>query len=226
MKKQNPPKNLTDDYFLPRDFEIVQPIYELLELLNACNYRGGVVLKTTVLPAICREMEVAFRKLTIVANPEFLNNDTALEDTKNPRVVVVGGEKEATSLVLDAYEECGLDFYYEIFKTPARAMFVKYMINCFFVVKNAFFNEMYNTIETEDTESDTKEVFDKIVRAALDDGRIHPEHTRVPGPDGMFGFGGKCLPKDAEAFVSEYGSGIIGEAIRFNEIMRKLPVNS
>ena len=27
-------------------------------------------------------------------------------------------------------------------------------------------------------------------------------HTKVPGPDGEFGFGGKCFPKDLNSFTS------------------------
>jgi UDPglucose 6-dehydrogenase len=34
------------------------------------------------------------------------------------------------------------------------------------------------------------------------DCRIGDSHMRVPGPDGTFGFGGHCLPKDTEALLS------------------------
>jgi UDPglucose 6-dehydrogenase len=34
------------------------------------------------------------------------------------------------------------------------------------------------------------------------DERIGHSHMRVPGPDGTFGFGGHCLPKDTEALLS------------------------
>jgi UDPglucose 6-dehydrogenase len=34
------------------------------------------------------------------------------------------------------------------------------------------------------------------------DQRIGDSHMRVPGPDGTFGFGGHCLPKDTEALLS------------------------
>ena len=30
---------------------------------------------------------------------------------------------------------------------------------------------------------------------------INDTHTYVPGPDGKFGYGGKCFPKDVNAFA-------------------------
>ena len=32
-------------------------------------------------------------------------------------------------------------------------------------------------------------------------GYINDVHTFVPGPDGKFGYGGKCFPKDVNAFT-------------------------
>ena len=32
-------------------------------------------------------------------------------------------------------------------------------------------------------------------------GYINDTHTFVPGPDGKFGYGGKCFPKDVNAFA-------------------------
>ena len=31
------------------------------------------------------------------------------------------------------------------------------------------------------------------------DGRVGHSHMNVPGPDGKFGFGGSCFPKDIQA---------------------------
>ena len=36
----------------------------------------------------------------------------------------------------------------------------------------------------------------------LTSGWVNPMHTLVPGPDGDYGFGGKCFPKDINAFMS------------------------
>ena len=35
----------------------------------------------------------------------------------------------------------------------------------------------------------------------LSDGRIAHSHTKVPGPDGKFGFGGECLVKDLASLM-------------------------
>jgi UDPglucose 6-dehydrogenase len=33
------------------------------------------------------------------------------------------------------------------------------------------------------------------------DGRVGHSHMNVPGPDGKFGFGGSCFPKDIQAMI-------------------------
>ena len=44
--------------------------------------------------------------------------------------------------------------------------------------------------------------FQKIQRGCLLSGYINDTHTFVPGPDGKFGYGGKCFPKDVNAFAN------------------------
>ena len=40
-----------------------------------------------------------------------------------------------------------------------------------------------------------------FVRTTILSGYINDTHTYVPGPDGKFGYGGKCFPKDVNAFA-------------------------
>ena len=41
----------------------------------------------------------------------------------------------------------------------------------------------------------------RVHQGMLLSGYINDTHTFVPGPDGKFGYGGKCFPKDVNAFT-------------------------
>ena len=42
--------------------------------------------------------------------------------------------------------------------------------------------------------------YDTVAEMVKLDPRIGKSHMQVPGPDGLFGFGGACFPKDTKAF--------------------------
>ena len=44
-------------------------------------------------------------------------------------------------------------------------------------------------------------------------GYINATHTNVPGPDGKFGYGGKCFPKDVKAFINILDNNKLQEII-------------
>lgn len=81
--------------------------------------------------------------------------------------------------------------------TLEQAAFAKYVENTFFATKVTFFNEMWKIFHDIGFEG-----FDAMVEAICLDDRIGKSHTQVPGPDGRFGFGGHCLPKDLAAMRS------------------------
>jgi UDPglucose 6-dehydrogenase len=43
--------------------------------------------------------------------------------------------------------------------------------------------------------------WESIMDGFISDGRIGNSHIDVPGHDGDLGFGGKCFPKDLNAFI-------------------------
>ena len=73
---------------------------------------------------------------------------------------------------------------------------VKYFTNTFLSTKVSFANEMYQICEKLDID------YDKVVEYAKYDERIGYSHLNVPGPDGDYGFGGHCLPKDLNALIN------------------------
>ena len=78
--------------------------------------------------------------------------------------------------------------------TLQQAAFSKYVENCFLATKVVFFNEMYRIFNDIGFEG-----FDQMVDSVTSDPRIGRSHTQVPGPDGEFGYGGHCFPKDVAA---------------------------
>lgn len=133
-------------------------------------------------------------KYTTVS-PEFLRGTTGANPTNdflNQEFALYGGGEmrwwhELFKPVLPKLETvrfCSLE----------QAAFAKYLENTFLATKVTFFNEMYELY----TEFGFKD-FDVMVEAICNDKRIGHSHTQVPGPDGLFGWGGHCFPKDMAA---------------------------
>ena len=78
---------------------------------------------------------------------------------------------------------------------------INYMNNCFFATKVSFMNEMYKVAEKSNVD------WEQAVSGFVTDGRIGHTHLDVPGPDGKFGFGGSCFPKDIRAMI-KHAEGI------------------
>ena len=57
-------------------------------------------------------------------------------------------------------------------------------------------NEMYEISKALDID------YDKVIEYAQYDTRIGNSHLEVPGPDGDFGYGGHCFPKDVRALIN------------------------
>ena len=72
---------------------------------------------------------------------------------------------------------------------------VKYVTNSFLAMKVSFANEMYQICEGLDID------YDKVIEYAMHDDRLGYSHWSVPGPDGDFGYGGHCFPKDVRALI-------------------------
>ena len=54
---------------------------------------------------------------------------------------------------------------------------------------------------------------------------LFPFKYRVPGPDGDFGYGGKCLPKDVQAIIHEGNNQgtpltLLERVVEINNIIR------
>jgi UDPglucose 6-dehydrogenase len=79
--------------------------------------------------------------------------------------------------------------------TISEAALAKYTINSFLATKVAFMNEIYEIAAAGGMD------YNKVAQMVTLDTRIGRSHMQVPGPDGSFGFGGACFPKDTSALL-------------------------
>ena len=79
--------------------------------------------------------------------------------------------------------------------TSNESEMVKYIANCFLATKVSFFNEVHQFAEAKDCDWNT------VIAGVTSDHRIGNSHYNVPGPDGDYGFGGTCFPKDINSLI-------------------------
>ena len=164
------------------------------------NKHNIVLLRSTVIPGTTRELQSKFDNLRLVFNPEFLTERNAKYDFINQARIIIGGgdtmiQKHEVEKVGDLYRLRFGESQPVIETNWETAELIKYMSNCFFTTKISYMNEMYQIANK--CEADWEVVLDGFFR----DGRVGHSHMNVPGPDGKFGFGGSCFPKDIQAII-------------------------
>lgn len=166
-------------------------------VINQINEIGKdvvVVIKSTIPPGTTERLNQTFKNITVMFNPEFLTEANAVKDFENPSKIILGGNRKGTTVLKQIYS---LVFpTTPIIKTGStHAEMVKYLTNTFLSVKVSFANEMYQICDKLGLD------YDKVVEYATYDERLGKSHWSVPGPDGDFGFGGHCFPKDLSAIL-------------------------
>ena len=154
-----------------------------------------IIIKSTVMPGTVEKLQKKYPDLKLVFNPEFLTERTAKLDFLNQARIILGGDENHTRKVAELYKNRFKhnNIMYTDFVT---AEFIKYFCNVFFSVKISFMNEMKLL-------SDKLGVsWDAAVAGFAADNRVSDSHLDVPGPDGKFGFGGSCFPKDLNALTT------------------------
>ena len=157
-----------------------------------------LVLKTTIPPGTTHSLQEKYGELKFVFNPEFLTEANAVNDFKNQNRIVLGANGEDSDRVLnevsDLYKKT-FPFIPIVKMTSQEAEMVKYVTNTFLATKVIFANEMYEICNSIGVD------YEKVYMAAKLDTRLGESHWKVPGPDGDFGFGGHCFPKDTNAII-------------------------
>ena len=154
-----------------------------------------VVIKSTIIPGATDEFNSKYKNIDIVFNPEFLTEANAVDDFENQSRLLLGGSLKSTTKIKQIFSAV-VRKTPRIIKTDAKsAELVKYVTNTFLATKVSFANEIYKLCEELELD------YDKIIEMATLDPRLGDSHWGVPEPDGDFGYGGHCFPKDLAAII-------------------------
>lgn len=174
-------------------------IKSVLNDLQSIDYKGFIVLRSTVPAGTCDELGVYFM-------PEFLTEKNYIDDFINNKDWVFGllnkdSDEEfkitITKLFTLALDNNRIKYNNLNFLTNMEAEMVKMFKNCFLATKVSFCNEISELCKIKGIN------YENVRAVAANDDRILHNHTTVPGHDGKYGFGGTCFPKDTSSLRYE-----------------------
>jgi UDPglucose 6-dehydrogenase len=152
---------------------------------------GTVIVNKSTVPVgstLVVERVLGRHDISVVSNPEFLREGTAVADSLHPERIVVGADDQSVAAkVGDLFAGTHAPL---LITDAATAETIKYASNAFLATKLSFVNAVAGLCEAVGAD-----VRDVILGLGYDK-RIGFEYLR-PGP----GWGGSCLPKDTRALV-------------------------
>ena len=149
-----------------------------------------VVNKSTVPVGSARVVEEVLGRddVTVVSNPEFMREGSAVHDFMHPDRIVIGSHDQAAAArVASLFSDLRAPV---IVTDPASAETIKYASNAYLAAKVSFANAVANVCEAVGAD-----VRDVLLGMGYDK-RIGFEFLK-PGP----GYGGSCFPKDISALI-------------------------
>ncbi|MBI5700645.1 UDP-glucose/GDP-mannose dehydrogenase family protein [Candidatus Saganbacteria bacterium] len=176
--------------------DVAKTIAKAIKAMKSSNGKFKVIVNKSTVPVgmgdivtkILIDSEVSEKKFSVVSNPEFLREGSAIADFLNPdRIVVGASNNRAFNVITELYRPLNAHI---LFTTVKSAELIKYASNAFLATKISFINEIANICER--VGSDVNEVANamgldkRIGRAFLNAG---------------IGYGGSCFPKDVLALM-------------------------
>jgi UDPglucose 6-dehydrogenase len=178
-------------------------IHTVLTKLNAyVSKKTRVIIKSTMVPGSCSELNNQYNNFELILCPEFLREATYKDDMYDASFVLLGlppnYDMEKYSELLSLFRRLYVHNYNIeiIMKSYEECELFKYTLNTFFATKITFFNEIHEICEVMDVDYQKLKVLFKL------DNRVGDYGTMVPGPGNEFyGYHLKCLPKEVKGMI-------------------------
>lgn len=170
-------------------------IYDVAEeIASSINKDMVVVIKSTVPVGTNDSIEEFFKdkttyKVSVVSNPEFLSQGTAVKDSLKASRIIVGVEDDYSKEMMRALYQALIDEGIPYLEMDRRsAEMVKYASNDFLALKISYINEIANFCEKVGAN-----IYD-VTNGMSYDSRIGNQFMNAG-----IGYGGSCFPKDTKA---------------------------
>ncbi len=174
---------------------VIQVAESIADNLNGYKV---VVTKSTVpigtgqlIEEIINDKSSGGNPFSVVSNPEFLREGSAIADFMRPDRVVIGArDTQAVAIMKDIYSPLYLIETPFVITNVESSELIKYASNAFLATKITFINEVAELCERLGAD------VHHVARGMGLDKRIGPKFLH-PGP----GYGGSCFPKDTQALT-------------------------
>lgn len=163
--------------------------------IKKMEYKGFIVVRSTIPVGTCRRLECYFM-------PEFLTETNYINDFIENENWIFGLLENDSDERKYKFQETMRNIFQTAhrhhcihndtihFVTTDEAEMIKLFRNCFLATKVSFCNEIHEFCSLKNVN------YENVRELATLDKRITSSHSKVPGKDGHFGFGGTCFPKD------------------------------
>jgi UDPglucose 6-dehydrogenase len=167
-------------------------------IADSMNGYKVVVTKSTVpigtgqlVEKVIRERSAGRYPFSVVSNPEFLREGSAIEDFMHPDRVVIGArDSQAVAIMKDIYRPLYLIETPFVITNVESSEMIKYASNAFLATKITYINEVAEICERLGAD------VHHVAKGMGLDRRIGSKFLH-PGP----GYGGSCFPKDTKALI-------------------------
>ncbi len=181
---------------------IKKAITNIGQMLATSKKNPILFIKSTVTPGTMQNIilpilekksgKISGKTFGLISNPEFLQESSAIKDTKFPHVIVLGGYqtkymKKAKNFFSSLHPNVPI-----VITNHQTAEMIKYANNSFLATKISFINQLANICQNIKGAN-----IDDVARTVGLDPRIGKLFLNA-GP----GYGGSCLPKDVKAIMN------------------------
>lgn len=190
------------------------------DIAHALNGYKVIVDKSTVPVGTAMKVKDIIEKnkkndipFSVVANPEFLKEGSAIDDVFNADRIVIGVDEDRSKQIMgDLYKPLNLPVF---FTDIISAEIIKYASNAFLATKISFINEIANICERLGGD------VTKVAQGMGMDRRISPYFLNAG-----LGYGGSCFPKDVNALLVSsqkigYDFNILKAVVKVNNEQRE-----